>query len=82
MRPGQELFDLAADRDCVTNLATKRATEVAALRTQMWAELKAQGGLRAIGRGAEYEAHPSAQISKRTISTNATCAASCWMPAG
>ena len=64
MRPGQELFDLAADRDCVTNLATKRATEVAALRTQMWAELKAQGDLRAIGRGAEYEAHPSADFKK------------------
>ena len=31
----------------------------------MWAELKALGDLRAIGRGSEYEAHPSADVQRR-----------------
>jgi hypothetical protein len=30
----------------------------------MWAELKALGDLRAIGRGEEYEDHPSADFKK------------------
>ena len=46
------------------NLAASRAAEVDKLRTQMWAELKAAGDLRAHGRGAEYDAHPSADVKK------------------
>jgi arylsulfatase A-like enzyme len=64
MRPGQELYDLRTDSDCVKNLAASRTVDVEKLRTQMWAELKAAGDLRAIGRGAEYEAHPSADKKK------------------
>jgi hypothetical protein len=64
MRPDQELYDLSIDSDCVKNLALTRAADVAKLRTQMWAELKAAGDLRAIGRGAEYDAHPSADVKK------------------
>ena len=64
MRPGQELYDLSTDSDCVKNLAQIRTADVEKLRTQMWAELKAAGDLRAIGRGAEYEAHPSADKKK------------------
>jgi hypothetical protein len=48
----------------VKNLAPARAADVEKLRSQMWAELKAAGDLRAIGRGAEYEAYPSADRKK------------------
>jgi arylsulfatase A-like enzyme len=64
LRPGQELYDLNTDSDCVKNLAQTRAADVEKLRTQMWAELKAAGDLRAIRRGAEYEAYPSADKKK------------------
>ena len=46
------------------NLASARTTDIDKLRTQMWAELKAQGDLRAIGSGAEYEAYPSGDTKK------------------
>ena len=65
MRPGRELYDLAADRDCVRNLAVSREADVNRLRDQMWVELKNQGDLRAAGRGAEFEAFPSADVKKR-----------------
>jgi arylsulfatase A-like enzyme len=58
MRPGRELYDLKADPDCVRNLAVERSADVEKLRTLMWAELKKQGDLRALGRGAEYDAFP------------------------
>jgi hypothetical protein len=64
MRPGQELYDLNTDVDCVKNLAQTRVADLEKLRTQLWAELKAAGDLRAVGRGAEYEAHPSADKKK------------------
>ncbi|MCX8488433.1 MAG: hypothetical protein ORN22_04930, partial [Opitutales bacterium] len=64
MRPGQELYDLGADVDCVKNLAATRVVDLEKLRSQMWAELKAAGDLRALGRGAEYEAYPSADKKK------------------
>ena len=65
MRPGQELYDLSDDVDCVKNLAQVRTADVEKLRTQMWAELKAQGDLRALGRGAEYEAFPHPDKRRR-----------------
>jgi hypothetical protein len=65
MRPDQELYDLSDDVDCVKNLAQVRTADVAKLRTQMWAELKAQGDLRALGRGAEYEAFPHPDQRRR-----------------
>jgi N-sulfoglucosamine sulfohydrolase len=64
MRPGQELYDLGADVDCVKNLAATRVVDLEKLRSQLWTELKAQGDLRALGRGAEYEAYPSADRKK------------------
>ena len=51
--------------DCVKNLAQTRVVEVEKLRTQMWAELKTAGDLRAIGRGAEYEAVPHSDERRR-----------------
>ena len=66
MRPARELYDLRADPDCVRNLlADPQPVAYEALRTQLWAELKASGDLRAIGRGAEYEAFPSADVRRR-----------------
>ncbi|MFZ9991828.1 MAG: sulfatase [Opitutales bacterium] len=65
MRPGQDLYDLRTDPDCVRNLAVTRQADAEKLRTQMWAELKRQGDLRALGRGAEYEAHPHPDVKRR-----------------
>jgi hypothetical protein len=65
MRPGSELYDLKADPDCVQNLAGAKGADLAKLRTQMWAELKRQGDLRALGRGAEYEAFPHSDERRR-----------------
>lgn len=65
MRPARELYDLSVDPDCVDNLAPLRPDEVDRLRTRMWAELLRQGDLRAVGRGAEYEAHPYSDTRRR-----------------
>jgi len=66
MRPARELYDLRADPDCLRNLlATPAPGTAEELRTRLWAELKALGDLRAIGRGADYEAHPSADVRRR-----------------
>jgi hypothetical protein len=65
MRPGRELYDLKSDPDCVRNLAAERSTDVEKLRTLMWAELKKQGDLRALGRGAEYDAFPHPDQRRR-----------------
>lgn len=65
LRPGREFYDLTTDPDCVLNLAATRITEVGELRTRMWAELKQQGDLRALGRGAEYEAFPHPDLRRR-----------------
>ncbi len=65
MRPGRELYDLTADADCVSNLASARPDDTENLRAKLWAELKQQGDLRALGRGAEYEAFPHSDERRR-----------------
>ena len=65
LRPGRELYDLKADPDCVQNLAGAKGADLEKLRTQMWSELKRQGDLRALGRGAEYEAFPHSDERRR-----------------
>ncbi|MEK0445229.1 MAG: hypothetical protein RLZZ399_550 [Verrucomicrobiota bacterium] len=65
MRPGRELYQLREDPDCVRNLAGERAADVERLRNRMWAELKASGDLRALGRGLEYEAYPPADRKRQ-----------------
>jgi arylsulfatase A-like enzyme len=66
LRPARELYDLVADPDCVHNLLAGPApVTYADLRAQLWTELAALGDLRASGRGAEYEAFPSADVRKR-----------------
>ena len=46
-------------------ISSSHMGSIAELRAQLWAELKASGDLRALGRGAEYEAYPSADVRRR-----------------
>jgi hypothetical protein len=59
-RGAEELYDLAADPDCVHNLAgvADRQSVKTALAEQLGKALLAEGDLRMLGRGAEYEAQP------------------------
>jgi N-sulfoglucosamine sulfohydrolase len=59
-RGAEELYDLAADPDCVHNLAgvAGRQPVKTALAEQLGKALLAEGDLRMLGRGAEYEAQP------------------------
>ena len=59
-RGAEELYDLAADPDCIHNLAEApgRQSAKAALSAELGRALLAEGDLRMLGRGSEYEAHP------------------------
>jgi N-sulfoglucosamine sulfohydrolase len=69
MRPERELYQLSSDPDCIQNLASDPAQRprMETLRAELWQELKAQGDLRALGRGAEYDAFPSADKANRNF---------------
>lgn len=56
-RPGVEFYDLKNDPDCVKNLAVQPALESrrAALKTALYAELKAQGDPRMFGQGDVFD---------------------------
>ncbi len=60
-RPAEELFDLAKDPDCLTNLATAPAHEskAAALREKLFAELKKQDDPRVLGKGDVFDQYLS-----------------------
>jgi arylsulfatase A-like enzyme len=60
-RPADELYDLAADPDCVRTIATARPDAVASLRKELFAELERQGDPRVLGRGDVFDAYPSPQ---------------------
>ena len=66
-RPGEELFDLKADPDCLRNLAgdASLAARQAALREQMTAELTAQADPRILGQGAVFDTYPYADPGGR-----------------
>jgi arylsulfatase A-like enzyme len=59
MRPGDELYDLRTDRDCVRNLAADpaHADRLAALRRRMETMLRAQRDPRMEGRGHVFDAY-------------------------
>lgn len=61
-RPAEELFDLRKDPDCMTNLALGDASkaQLAALKTQLHAELRAQGDPRMEGKGEVFDQYPHA----------------------
>lgn len=63
LRPADQLFDVAADPDCVKNLAADpaRAADVSRLREALMAELKRQTDPRVLGQGDEFDRQPSAK---------------------
>jgi N-sulfoglucosamine sulfohydrolase len=60
-RPKEELFDLAADPDCVKNLAetSEHQTRKTALREKLFGELKRQDDPRILGQGDRFDNYPS-----------------------
>ncbi len=66
-RPADELFDIAADPQCMTNLAekTKYQTVKKQLREQLFQELKAQGDPRMLGQGEIFDNYPYAAAAHR-----------------
>jgi arylsulfatase A-like enzyme len=68
-RPAEELYDLAADPFCLTNLAGDRRHEAAKrrLRTRMERELRAQGDPRLSGRGDVFDRYVYADERTRNF---------------
>lgn len=62
MRPAEELYDLAADPDCLRNLADSATTEATktALARKLFAELRQQGDPRMSGQGNLFDQFPYA----------------------
>src|SRR5436190_8846501 len=58
-RGGEELYDVRADPDCITNLADDPARRAAkeSLREQLFRELKEQEDPRMLGRGAVFDGY-------------------------
>jgi len=69
-RPDEQLFDLTADPDCVTNLAadSKYSEKIAALNEMLTAELKLQHDPRIMGNGDIFDQY----LSPRAIPNSAT----------
>jgi arylsulfatase A-like enzyme len=67
LRPGEELYDLRQDPDCVRNLATDPAhsTRRQTMHDDMTAKLKAQGDPRMFGRGDVFDRYPVASEGAR-----------------
>ena len=63
-RPGEELFDLATDPDCVTNLVADQKGRAAVMRESLFAELKRQGDPRVLGNGDVFDNYPSPRAKK------------------
>ena len=72
-RPADELYDLAADPDCVRNVAAEpgRAADVARLREELFAELTRQEDPRMLGRGDIFDHYPSSRPPPGTPSGRA-----------
>jgi hypothetical protein len=66
-RPAEELYDLAHDADCLTNLTDDPQWQVTKqqLNEQMIGELKAQEDPRMFGRGEVFENYPYAEAALR-----------------
>ncbi|UCD48790.1 MAG: sulfatase [Phycisphaerales bacterium] len=61
-RPTEELYDIRKDSDCLENLAERPELQArkAALKEQLFEELRAQGDPRMFGRGHIFDAYPYA----------------------
>ena len=66
-RPADELYDLATDPDCVTNLAAApaHAAAVRRLKDELFVELRRQADPRALGQGDVFDAYPSPKPAAR-----------------
>jgi N-sulfoglucosamine sulfohydrolase len=64
-RPAEQLFDLARDPDCLTNLVADPAfvAKAAALREKLMAELRRQQDPRALGQGDVFDQYPSPRVT-------------------
>ena len=66
-RPAEELYNVATDPDCLSNLAAE--PEYASVRqsmaTQLWDELRQQGDPRITGEGTPLDENPTNEVSKR-----------------
>lgn len=76
-RPSEELYHLASDPDCVSNLAsdTQHSKRKDALQTRMTVELELQADPRMFGRGRVFDDYPysdgkTAGFYERTLSGN------------
>jgi len=67
LRPGEELYDLRQDPDCVRNLAADpaHAARRRTMHDDMTAKLKAQGDPRMFGRGDVFDRYPVAMEGSR-----------------
>jgi arylsulfatase A-like enzyme len=63
--PADQLFDLKSDPDCMKNLAS--TVSFAALKTQLFDELKQQEDPRLLGNGEIYDKYPYGNESKRNF---------------
>jgi len=68
-RPGEELYDLKKDQDCVVNLASAQSLEKQklALKQQMEKELKEQGDPRMFGNGKIFDEYIYADEKTRNF---------------
>ncbi len=66
-RAGEELYDMAADPDCVRNLADSAAHQETklAMWQQLESELKAQGDPRVLGKGEIFDFYPYCQTERQ-----------------
>ncbi|MCA9062571.1 MAG: sulfatase [Planctomycetaceae bacterium] len=66
-RPAEELYDMEADPDCVTNLALDPA--YASVQAAMWKQLRdeltAQGDPRILGKGDIFDYYPNVQTERQ-----------------
>ncbi|MCB1227145.1 MAG: sulfatase [Verrucomicrobiales bacterium] len=67
LRPGEELYDIDADPDCVKNLADdpNHAGTKAEMWQQLERELELQGDPRVLGGGDIFDAYPNHQVERQ-----------------
>jgi N-sulfoglucosamine sulfohydrolase len=69
MRPGEELYDLSNDPDCIRNLAADllQAPRIAEMSLLMEEELKKEGDPRMFGQGHIFDQYPYSEPERRNF---------------